>query len=145
MGSGFHPSWEGELISLKSGVDMTVNANKGVKCFFGLLKSILGKLCIFMTLLVKLFLHMNYALNFWILKILPIFRDIYQNRFLKKHKNEIFRKLNDGILMLYLGQNAYYMNRKYKGHLPSLWGHLPICQVLNIDPWDMASNFCFLV
>ena len=50
--------------------------------------------------------------NFSIFKILPIFRDIYQNRFLKKHKNEIFRKLNDGILILYLGQNAYYMNRK---------------------------------
>ena len=30
-----------------------------------------------------------------------------------------------------------------KDHLLSLWGHLPMCQVLNIDPWDMASNFCF--
>ena len=28
-------------------------------------------------------------------------------------------------------------------HLPLIWDHLPKCQVLDVDPWDMASNFCF--
>ena len=30
-----------------------------------------------------------------------------------------------------------------KDHLPWLGGHHPMCQVLNVDPWDMLNNFCF--
>ena len=70
-----------------------------------------------MPLLVKL--HINYALNFG-----------YFSRYIPKKVKKKIRKMNDacivpfsdfsdilifhrdGILRLYLGQNAYYMNRK---------------------------------
>ena len=31
-----------------------------------------------------------------------------------------------------------------KGHLSSLWGHLPMCQVFIVDPWDMPRTFVFM-
>ena len=58
-----------------------------------------------MTLLVNIFLHRNYALNFSILKILPIFRDIYQNSFLCKHKIKFYVKYLFWYILRKMGKN----------------------------------------
>ena len=66
-------------------------------------KIFLGNLSIFIKLFENIFCCLSNALNgtFWkFSKILPIFRDICQNRFLYKPKIAFLRKLNDGILML---------------------------------------------
>ena len=39
-------------------------------------------------------------------------------------------------------QNLFiFWSSMAKGNLPWLWGHLPMCEVLNVDPWAMPSNF----
>ena len=32
-----------------------------------------------------------------------------------------------------------------EGRLPSLGGHLPMCQMFNVDPWVVLNNFCLHV
>ena len=54
------------------------------------------------------------------------------------------------ILILGTWQATFVLMSRFKTHLFNLSssmakGHLPMCQVLNIDPWDMPSNFCFHV
>ena len=70
---------------------------------FSIKKIFLGNLSIFIKLFENIFCCLSNASNgtFWkFSKILPIFRDICQNRFLYKPKIAFLRKLNDGILML---------------------------------------------